>query len=281
MLGLPKDSDEGRHIRGLVRAPTGFSIYEIDYSQIELRTMAELSQDKGLLSAYRKGEDIHAQTGEKVFGVPKAKQDDAKHRKPAKIGNFGVLMGLEEKGLTEQIHKAGNLAWSANCGGCKSWRAPHERDCDSVKFFREFFKFYTGVKQFQLDRRAHAEKTGFAYGMWDAKWFLPGVFSPHDEVQQATLRQSHALPIQEGAQRLIKQAMSKVWTEDLPWAIKQREHVEPILQIHDSMLFVVANDFVKPWHLRVKRTMENIVKWTIPIIAEGKSGPSWLELEKL
>lgn len=279
VLGLPKHSEEGRRIRSLVRAPEGFSITETDYSQIELRAAAHLSGDAGLIEVFVKGQDLHAITAHKVLGAPKDKdlQDKSKHRLPAKAANFGYWMGLSPKGLTEQVHKAGNLEWSADCPGCKFFNAEHDEDCDSTHFFDVFNEQFPGAPQYQQDRMNHALKTGKAYGMWGAEWYLPGVWSPNEEVAEATKRQAFALPIQEGAQRLIKQAMACVYARDLPWARKQKAVVEPLLQVHDSLLFCVESGFVQKWLARVKSTMETITTWQVPIIAEGSYGPSWLE----
>ena len=104
---------------------------------------------------------------------------------------------------------------------------------------------------------------------------MPGAWSPHEEVREQTLRQSHALPVQSGAQRLIKKAMAAVNTQ-IP-----QSGVEILLQIHDSLLWCVQTRLVDAWHRRVKATMEGIVEWKVPIVADGKVGPSWLELEKL
>jgi DNA polymerase-1 len=276
VLGLPKHSEEGRRIRGLVKAPKGYVIYESDYSQIELRTAAHLSGCPALCEVYRQGGDVHANTALHVFGVPKELQDDSKHRLPAKTGNFSMLMGTTEMGLTSSIQKAGNLAWSANCPGCKSYKAPHDADCDSLTFMQGWFNTYAGVRAFMDDRRSYAEATGKAFGLWGEEWALPGAWSPHDEVKEQTLRQSHALPVQSGAQRLIKLAMKAVHAR-----LPKDGSVEPILQIHDSLLFVVLNKFVLKWHRIVKETMEGITQWKVPIIADGKAGPSWLTLEKL
>lgn len=277
VLGLPRHSAEGKQFRSLVQAPEGFLLYEADYSQIELRTLAHLSGDPVMQKVYREGGDIHAETAFAVFGVPTDQQDDSLHRLPAKTGNFSMVMGTTEMGLTTSIHQAGNLAWSKDCPGCKSWKAPHAKNCDSLLFMRSWFTKYAGARRFMDDRRAHALRTGRAYGLWGMEWALPGVWSPHEEIREATLRQSHALPIQEGAQRLIKQAMHQV-AKDLATF---RSTVYPILQIHDSLLFVVLKENVAQWHARVKKTMESIVQWSVPIIADGKAGPTWLTLSRL
>ena len=189
-------------------------------------------------------------------------------------------LGVDQGGRSTEIvhasiHKAGNLAWSKDCPGCKSYKAPHV-GCDSKKMMACWFATYPGVRAFMDDRRAHALKTGLAYGMWGMEWTLPGAWSPHEEVREQTLRQAHALPVQEGAQRLIKLAMAAVY-QQLP----ANGSVRPILQIHDSLLFVVLNRMVEKWHRTVKSTMEGIVTWKVPIVADGKVGPNWLALEKL
>ena len=283
MLGLPKHSEEGRRIRTLVRASEGFSILSVDYSQIELRVAAELCGDPGLVSAFVNGVDIHALAAHRVLGAPEKKedQDESLHRLPAKAANFGYWMGLMSKGLTEAVHKAGRLDWSANCPGCKFFNAAHDPDCDSENFFEEYNRQFPEARRFQLERRDHAERTGTAYGLWGELWSLPGAWSPHEDIREGCLRQSHALPIQSGAQRLIKRAMSHINTVDLPWGRRQGMSVSPILQIHDELLFCVENGAVTDWYKRVKKTMESVVEWKVPVVAEGKCGPSWGEQKKI
>ncbi len=280
VLGIPRHSEEGRRIRGLVRAPKGFVIVEIDYSMAELRAAAHLSGDARMIKALKDGVDLHTLTAHLVLNAPKDRkdQDESTHRLPAKAANFGYWMGMEAKGLTESVHKAGNLAWSANCPGCKSWKSPHVK-CDSERFFDTFNKQFPGAPAYQASRMSHAEKTGNGYGMWGEQWFLPGVWSPHDEVAAASKRQAFALPIQSGAQRLIKQAMAAVWTTDLPRARSSGCLVESILQVHDSLLFLVEQGAARSFYESVKHTMEHIAKWKVPIVADGKFGPSWLEQE--
>lgn len=292
VLGLPKHSAEGKRIRSLLKAPPGFVIGSWDYSQIELRGAAHISGDETMRQVYREGGDLHAKTAEGIFKVPKAQQDKSKHRLPAKMGNFGYWMGLSSKGLTENIHKAAAqlenaedrekaMAWSATCPGCKFFNSPHDPDCDSENFFRGFDETYPGARQYQNDRRAHGMKTGFAYGFWGEQWFLPGIWSRDERTREDTARQMFALPIQSFNARLIKQAMARVWAQDLPWAWKQKEPVECVLWIHDELLFVIPEDFVMDWHTRVKATMENVVELSVPIVAEGSYGPSWLEQTEL
>lgn len=277
VLGLPKHSDEGRRIRSLIVAPAGWVVYEADYSQIELRTSAELSGDTALIQAYQNGIDIHAQTAHEVLGAPKdkAQQDESKHRLPAKTGNFSMLMGTSEMGLTASIHKAGNLTWSKDCDGCKRFKSAHAVGCDSVRFMREWFRVYSGVRAFMDDRRAYGEQHGKAYGMWGEEWSLPGCWSPHEDVREQTLRQTHALPVQSGAQRLIKLAMARV-QKAVPYGLAR-----PILQVHDSLLFLVRRAALGDFHARIIDIMQNVIAWKVPIVADAKAGPSWLAMEKM
>ncbi len=281
VLGLPKHSEEGRHIRTLVRAPEGFSILSVDYSQVELRVAAEISEDAAMIDAFNQGIDIHALTGFKVFGVAIDKQDESLHRLPSKAANFGYWMGLMEKGLTEQIHKAGRLDWSAKCPGCKFFNAPHDDDCDSLNFFRTYNEQFPGARAFQADRKAHAMDTGMAYGLWGEQWFIPAAWSPDPMNREAALRQAHALPIQSGAQRLIKKAMAEIHAKTLPDLRKKKMQIRPILQIHDELLHVVETNAVHEAYAAIKKTMESQVQWKIPIKADGKFGPSWGQQVKL
>lgn len=282
VLGLPKHSYEAKAFRNLVVAPPEYSIYEADYNQIELRAAAHLSGDKGMIRAFEEGIDLHALTAHLVLGAPaeKEKQIESDHRLPAKAGNFGYWMGLSEKGLTEQIHKAGNLDWAADCKGCKYFNAEHAADCPSVRFFRMLDEKFPGAPRYRSDRIKHAVRTGFAFGMWDMEWYLPGVWSPHEEVAEGTKRQAFALPIQEGAQRLIKQAMAIVNEVDIPWAQKVTRNprvVFPILQIHDSLIFLVLTSFIEQWNRRIVATMTGITRWKVPITVKGTYGPSWAD----
>jgi DNA polymerase-1 len=251
----------------------------VDYSQIELRAAAELSGDKGMINLFNTGQDLHAITAHEVLGAPreKSQQDKSLHRLPAKAANFGYWMGLSPKGLTEQAHKAGALSWSADCPGCQYYKADHDSDCASVRYFKWFDRKFPGAPKYQQDRIAHALKTGMAYGLWGAQWWLPGVWCVDTMTAEAAKRQAFALPIQEGAQRLIKRAMARVHTKDLPWAAQQKALVEVLLQAHDELLFCVEKAFALAWVRRVKQTMESITTWKVPIIAEGSYGPSWLE----
>lgn len=281
VLGLPKHSAEGKRMRSLLRAPEGFVIGSWDYSQIELRGAAHISGDENMRNIYRSGGDIHAATAAGIFGVPKEKQDKSKHRLPAKAVNFGYWMGMEAKGLTETIHKQGKTDWSANCDGCKRFGAPHAPDCESVAAFAGFDATYPRARVYQQERREHGIKTGFAYGFWGEQWYLPGIWSRDERVREDTARQMFALPIQSFNARLIKQAMRTIWERDLPWAWKEGAAVEVILWIHDEILAIVPEDFLQQWHKRIKSTMETVVELSVPIIAEGSYGPSWLEQTEL
>lgn len=279
VLGLPKHTDEGKRVRKALRAEKGWVIFSADYSQIELRVAAELSGDPGLIEAFKRGEDIHAAVAHRVLGAPKRKedQDESKHRLPAKAANFGYWMGLSEKGLTEQVHKAGVLTWSAGCPGCKFYKAEHDPGCDSVRFFREYNAQYPLALRYQEDRINHARKTGMAFDLWGRNWYLPGVWAEDELVRTGTERQTFALPIQSTAQGIIKQAMKQIRQQDLP---KFRTSVRPILQVHDELLFEVRKDQIAAWGRTVQHSMETVVKFQVPILAEWKVGPSWGEVAK-
>ena len=139
-----------------------------------------------------------------------------------------------------------------------------------------WFKLYAGAAAWMQRCKDRAIETGFAESMWGGKWFLPGVWCADDMAREEALRQTHALPVQEGAARLMKQAMAVVHGIDLPWA-RRMGYCEPILQQHDSLLFEIDARLVHKFHKRVKDTLEHVVRWTVPIVAEGSFGESWLE----
>lgn len=284
ILGLPKHSDDGKRIRGLAKAPDWAWFYEIDYSQIELRTLAELSKDTTLVTSYKQGIDIHSVTAHKVLGAPadKSQQDKSKHRLPAKTVNFSIVMGTTGVGLSASINKA--LADDAEDQFKKKGVRPVYEDWTQQQaedLIGEWLATYADVAAFMAARRALGVETGRAYGMWGAEWFLPGCWAKDERAREETLRQTHALPVQEGAQRLLKMAMRAIWERDLPWAAQQGARVLPILQYHDALEFLVEKEFLMNWHQRVKATMEGAAKWTVPIVAEGSYGPSWAEQKEI
>jgi DNA polymerase I len=183
-----------------------------------------------------------------------------------------------------QVHKAGNLQWGYRngslCTGCKHFSAEHDDWCDSTRFFNAYNARYPEARKYQERQMAQAEKTGYAEGIWGERWFLPGVQSPHEDIREAAKRQAFALPIQGGNARLIKQAMTAIRPK--VWEARARGLlVEPILQIHDELLFHTPEDFLLEWVGIVKPIMETVATLKVPIVAEAKAGPSWLEQEKL
>lgn len=280
VLGMPKDSPIGRQIRDAVRAPRGSVIARVDYSQIELRFGAHLSQDPGLIDGFRRGDDIHAMVAHRVLGAPPSRedQDEAQHRKPSKIANFSIWMGTTLKGFTEQVHKAGNLKWSAQCPGCQSHRAIHlQRVCDSTRFFAEYFQQFPRIRAYQAERIERCRQTGYAEGLWGERWYLPGIWSPHERVAEAAERQSFALPVQSANARLIKQAMGAIRANGLAPCPGARL----ILQVHDELVFIVQETLVETWLPTVVATMEGVARISVPIVAEGSWGPTWLDQRKL
>jgi DNA polymerase-1 len=265
-----------KRIRRAFRAAPGHVLVSVALSQIELRVLADNSRDRALLDAYRSGRDLHAETAHDLLGAPKRKedQDESKHRLPAKKGNFGAFMGLSPAGLTEQIRAGGNVEWADGCPGCDDVRADHRGDCDSVVFFREYFKKYRGIKQHIETKHAEAERDGFVRDMWGAKIYVHGIWSTKFGIRKEAQRKAQATPIQAGADRLSKVWMRRIWEEILvPEMRRKRYYCEPWCRVHDDTILEVDERIAA----RVARQMQALIpqKLTIAVESEAKMGTEW------
>jgi len=274
LLGLPARSPNGRQVRDAVRAPDGWVVAKIDWSQIELRIAAHLSGDTTMIRCFQDGLDIHTLTAQRILDAAAsgAAPDDSA-RQMAKGINFGYWMGLGPKGLTEHMHRHGFREWSARCPGCRSHRDQHGPFCRSEQAFRDFEAQFPAARAYQERKRQECRETGFVTGLWGERWFLPGIWSPHVRVREATARQAYAIPIQSGNARLMKQAMTRIHQQGL----STRPGVEPILQVHDELVYLVSRDLVDAWLPQVITIMEHVATLAVPIVAVGSYGPSWLD----
>ena len=253
LQNIPIRTELGREIRAAFVASPGCVLLSADYSQIELRILAHLSEDPVLVEAFRRGEDIHSRTAQEVFDVAPFAQT-REHRRVAKVINFGVIYGLSPFGLAQQL------------------------DIDqkeAAKFIAKYFERYRGVKDF-LDRQiAETRKTGVTKTMFGRIRQIPEINSPQMNLRNFAERTAMNTPMQGAAADLIKLAMIEL-DRRLP---EEKFKSQMILQVHDELLFEGPEQEIPRLTKLVKEVMEGVHKLSVPVVAETKVGPNWRDMK--
>jgi DNA polymerase I len=252
LQNIPIRTELGREIRAAFVAPPGNVLLSADYSQIELRILAHLSEDPILTDAFRRGEDIHSRTAQEVFGVLPLAQT-REHRRVAKVINFGVIYGLSAFGLAQQL-------------GIDTKEAS--------KFIAAYFERYSGVKKY-LDRQiAEVRKTGFTKTLFGRTRPIPEINSPQVSLRNFAERTAMNTPMQGAAADLIKLAMI-----ELDRRLADGFQSKMILQVHDELLFEATKEELPRLTKLVKEVMEGVHKLLVPLVAETKAGPNWRDMK--
>ncbi|EDX88484.1 DNA polymerase I [Alcanivorax sp. DG881] len=251
LQNIPVRSEEGRKIRQAFLAPKGRKIVACDYSQIELRIMAHLSDDKGLTDAFEKGLDIHRATAAEVWGKTLDEVSD-NDRRNAKAINFGLIYGMSAFGLAKQLG------------------LPRK---EAQEYIDLYFERYPGVKKYMADTRALAADNGYVETVYGRRLYLPEIHSKNGQRRQAAERAAINAPMQGTAADIIKKAMIKVhdWLETTDFDAKM------IMQVHDELVFEVAEDQVDDLVREVKARMESAAELKVPLIVDAGIGENWEE----
>lgn len=265
ILLIPKHTARGKMIRNAFHADDGHTLVSCDLSQIELRTMAHLSGDEHMLRAFVNGEDYHAQVAHELLGAPKRKQDqdESKHRLPAKTVNFGIINGMSEYGLVDQLHEAGQLHWT-------------------VETVRElligWFKIHSGVDHYWKGQIALARRQGYVTDLFGRRRYLSAVHSESEQVRREAERQC-LCPIQATADGISKVWNKAVWDEVIQprrqlWS--KGEYCAPWVRIHDDTTLETDSRIAKPIGAAMLRLVPDLL--CIPTTAEVKTGRTWGDL---
>ena len=242
--------------RGWV-AEEGHVLCQWDQSMIELRGLAHLSQDPVMLRAFREGTDLHAATAERIFGVKPKDQDKSKHRLPAKAINFGIPMGMTCHGLSVELRKNGVGADEET----------------AQRWLDETLGLYQGVAAYMEQRKDEARRNGFVRCLSGRIRYIGGIRSRDDRIREEAERFAFSTPIQESATWIMKQAEATIWQEVLPYFWKRGQWVEPLLQVHDSLLFECEAHLAQELHLLIKCAMTEVPKsFSVPLAIEGEYG---------
>jgi DNA polymerase-1 len=251
LQNIPVRSDIGRAIRKAFIAPKGYQIAALDYSQIELRIMAHLSNDKTLQDAFHHGLDIHAATASEVFGIP-LNQVSSEQRRRAKAINFGLIYGMSAFGLAKQIGTSRE---------------------EAQKHIDIYFNRYPGVKKYMDDSRAWAAKQGYVETLRGRRLYLPEIKSSNHMQRMAAERAAINAPLQGTAADIIKQAMLDVDS----WLTKNKIDARMIMQVHDELVFEVATEHAPTIVKSLVDVMNKACLLTVPLLASSGIGANWDE----
>ena len=251
LQNLPIRSERGRFIREAVIPDEGCLFLSADYSQIELRLMAHFSQDEHMLAAFRSGQDIHAATASRIYGLP-IEQITKDQRRKAKTANFGIIYGISAFGLAQQL------------------------DCsrtEAKQLIDDYFAAFPRVISYIESQKEMARQRGYAETLFGRKRYLPDIHSQNATVRSFAERNAVNAPIQGTAADIIKMAMVSIHRR-----LKEEDlRAQMIMQVHDELNFNVPAAEVERVREIVVSEMQNAVHLSIPLIAECGVGKNWLE----
>ena len=252
LQNIPIRTERGKEIRKafIPSRPDGV-IVSADYSQIELRIMAHLSCDTHLVEAFRKGEDVHAMTAAKIFGItPEEVTSD--QRRIAKTANFGIMYGISAFGLSQRLHISRQ---------------------EAKKIIDDYFRNFPAISSYIEDTLAAARETGYVETLFGRRRYLPDLTSRNGTVRALAERNAINAPIQGTSADIIKIAMINVAKRIEVEGLESRM----VLQIHDELLFDAVPSEVERLEVLVKEEMENVIKLSVPLTVECNHGNNWLE----
>ena len=251
LQNIPIRTAEGRRIRQAFVAPSGYKLLAADYSQIELRIMAHLAKDEGLLDAFRHGRDVHKATAAEVFGVP-LEEVSSDQRRSAKAINFGLIYGMSAFGLAKQI-------------GCERKQAQAYIDL--------YFARYPGVLAYMERTREQASEQGYVETLFGRRLYLPDIHAKNQALRKGAERTAINAPMQGSAADIIKRAMLAVDN----WLSESGLDAKVILQVHDELVLEVREDLVEQVRERIKALMGNAAALDVPLLVEVGVGDNWDE----
>lgn len=252
LQNIPIRNEEGRRVRQAFVPREGNKFVAADYSQIELRIMAHLSGDKGLLDAFAHGKDIHKATAAEVFGVP-LEEVTTEQRRSAKAINFGLIYGMSAFGLSKQLNIPRN---------------------EAQKYMDLYFQRYPGVLDYMDSTRETAKEKGYVETVFGRRLYLPDIKASNGARRKGAERAAINAPMQGTAADIIKMAMIKV--DD--WIRKNAsDDVTMMMQVHDELVFEIKEDKVDAYVSTITSIMESAATLNVPLVVEAGVGENWDE----
>jgi DNA polymerase I len=251
LQNIPVRTVEGRRIRRAFVAPKGSQIVSCDYSQIELRIMAHISEDASLLNAFANNLDVHRATASEIFGVPVDRIDN-EQRRYAKVINFGLIYGMSAFGLAKALGI----------------------DRDAAKnYIERYFARYPGVDRYMRETRVQAKAQGYVETVFGRRLWLAEINSPNGPRRQAAERAAINAPMQGTAADLVKLAMVQVQN----WLEQEKLQSKLVLQVHDELVLEVPDAELELIKREVPRRMGAVAQLKVPLLVEAGSGANWEE----
>jgi DNA polymerase-1 len=252
LQNIPIRGEEGGRIRQAFIPEKGWSIVSGDYSQIELRLLAHLSQDQTLIKAFQNDEDIHARTASEIFGVPIEKVTPPMRRE-AKVINFGIVYGMSPYGLSQQLGTEPKIAQA---------------------YIDEYFKKYSGVQTYIEKSLEEARQKGYVITLLRRRRYLPDIHSSAAAIRQASERMAINTPLQGTAADIIKIAMIRIQNriEELNLFTKM------IMQVHDELVFEIPEEELQKAISMIQNEMETVMELSVPLKVSLHSGKNWAEV---
>lgn len=253
LQNIPIRGELGRQVRQAFVAPSSCLLVSADYSQIELRILAHLSQDSRLLVAFREDRDIHAATASEVFAVPPG-QVTPDMRRVAKVVNFGIIYGMSDYGLEQATELTRG---------------------EAARFIAAYFERYPGVKSYLDSTRGQARERGYVETLMGRRRYIPGLDSGNRQVREAAERMAINMPVQGTAADIIKVAMVRLQGEIDRRGMGSRL----ILQVHDDLLLESPREEVGQAAALLQDVMFGAMQLSVPLKVEVKAGPNWGDME--
>ena len=251
LQNIPTRFELGKQLRKVFKPAEGCLYIDADYSQIELRVLASISNDEHMVQAFKHGEDIHKQAASKVFNIP-IEEVTKEQRSSAKAVNFGIVYGISDFGLGEQLNISRKKA---------------------KQYIDQYLEQYSGIKQFMSDIVEKAKEQGYVETLFKRRRYIPELKSNNYMVRQFGQRAAMNTPIQGTAADIMKIAMLHVLKE-----LKEKKmKAKIVLQVHDEMLIEAPLDEVEEVKTILKNNMENACKLNVPLIAEVSEATNWYD----
>lgn len=261
LQNIPIKSDLGRAIRNAFVADEGHELVAFDYSQIELRIAALMTEDKGLMEIFKNGRDAHTEVAARVFGV-EPEEVTPHQRRVAKVINFGILYGMGVTSLQQSL-------------GTKR--------AEAQEFYNHYFMAYPRLADYMEDTKAQAARLGYTKTLFGRRRYFDGIKSPIPYVRAAAERMAINAPIQGTSADIIKLAMVNFADYVKKEGLEDDAHL--LLQVHDELVFEIKKEKVEEVSAKIKEIMENVIdekgRKGIPLLAEGKHGKNWGEMKKI
>lgn len=253
LQNIPIRGELGKQVRQAFIAPPSTCLLAGDYSQIDLRVLAHLSQDKSLLRAFHRDEDIHAATATQLFGVD-ASQVTSDMRRLAKTVNFGVIYGMSNYGLEQATELSRE---------------------EATQFIASYFAQYPGVEQYLESTKQQARNTGYVQTLLGRRRYIPEINSSNRQLREAAERMAINMPVQGTSADIIKVAMINLYQEMQKRQLKSKM----LLQVHDELIFEVPQDEIEEMRQLVPQIMSTALELSVPLRVDIKTGNNWGEME--